>query len=404
MINRHQTIAVDVGGVGIGGNNPIRVQSMTNTDTEDVHATVAQIIELFEAGSEIVRITVPTAKAAKAVSEIKQQLVEQNCNVPLVGCFHYNGHKLLNEVPECAKALDKFRINPGNADRDETDINFDSFINLAIKYNKPIRIGVNWGSLDQRLIKKIMDDNQRLSSPRGSDELVREALVLSALNSAKRAEHLGLAANKIVISCKVSNVPDLIVVYEELAKRSNYALHLGLTEAGSGVKGIVSSTIGIGVLLQKGIGDTIRVSVTQEPGEARSLEVKVCCEILQALGARAFTPQITSCPGCGRTDTELFQGLVSRVNQFVHKNSKSWSQLYPGFEKIKIAVMGCIVNGPGESKHADIGISFPGRGEVPSAVIYADGNKFAVLRDQPGLSIADQFEKILEEYIKNKTS
>lgn len=389
MMNRHKTYAVKVGHIAIGGNNPIRVQSMTNTDTSDVEATVAQIIELHEAGSEIVRLAVPTEKTAKAVPLIKSRLEQLGYNVPLVGCFHYNGHKLLKDVPECAAALDKFRMNPGNVGSGHgADHNFDQFIELAITHNKPIRIGVNWGSLNlkENFLK---------------DKMYREALVISALNSAKRAEELGLNSDKIIISCKVSSVPELILVYENLAKKSNYALHLGLTEAGSGLKGIVSSAIGIGTLLQKGIGDTIRASVTQEPKQSRAFEVKICREVLQILGLRAFKPQITSCPGCGRTDTKLFQDLVSQINQFVDKNANSWSKLYPGCENIKIAVMGCIVNGPGESKHADIGISLPGKGETPVAVVYANNRKLAILRENSGKSIGNQFEEILAQYIKN---
>jgi (E)-4-hydroxy-3-methylbut-2-enyl-diphosphate synthase len=376
---------------------------MTNTETEDVKATVAQVIELCDAGSEIVRMTVSNTESAKAVPLIKAELLKRGYNVPLVGCFHYNGHLLLTEVPECAAALDKLRLNPGNVGvGNKRDTNFEAFIRAAIKYNKPIRIGANWGSLDQELIKKMMDENSRSASPKSSQELVREALVLSALLSAKKAEELGLPGNRIVLSCKVSSVPDLILVYEELARQCNYALHLGLTEAGSGLKGAVASALGIGVLLQKGIGNTIRVSITQGAGETRSREVRLCKIILQVLGLRAFSPQVTSCPGCGRTNNEYFQNLVGHINGVIEKNMHAWRSLYPGCESVKVAVMGCIVNGPGESKHADIGISLPGRGESPTAVVYADGKKFAVLQADAQQSVAEQFEKILKQYMQQR--
>jgi (E)-4-hydroxy-3-methylbut-2-enyl-diphosphate synthase len=321
----------------------------------------------------------------------------------LVGCFHYNGHSLLTEVPECAAALDKLRLNPGNvAAGTKRDHNFEAFINAAIKHNKPIRIGANWGSLDQELVDKLMDENANSVSPKSSNELVREALVLSALISAKKAEELGLPANRIVLSCKVSSVPDLILVYESLARQCNYALHLGLTEAGSGLKGAIASALGIGVLLEKGIGDTIRTSITQGLGEKRTREVKICKTILQVLGIRMFSPQMTSCPGCGRTNNEYFQNLVGHVNGVIEKNMNVWRSLYPGCESVKVAVMGCIVNGPGESKHADIGISLPGRGESPTAVVYADGEKFAVLQADAQQSVAEQFEKILEQYLQKR--
>ena len=395
----HKTNIVKVGDVLVGGGNQIVIQAMTNTNTADVESTVAQVIELYEAGAEIVRMTVPDKASAKAVPLIKEMLHKKNYSIPLVGCFHFNGSTLLEEFPECAKALDKLRMNPGNIGfGDKRDAQFESFIQTAIKYDKPIRIGVNFGSLDQTILTELMDKNSKLSEPRSSDEVTKEALVLSTLTSAKKAEEIGLPQNKIVISCKISNVPNLISVYEELANRCNYALHLGLTEAGNGLKGIISSTIAIGALLQKGIGDTIRVSVTPSPGESRTKEVKICQEILQSLELRAFKPQITSCPGCGRTKTKSFEELVDKTSKFVDEKSSSWRKICPEVGNLKIAVMGCVVNGPGESKHADIGISFPGIMENLVAVVYINGKRTHALK---GNNIAEQFQKILDDYVVN---
>jgi len=381
----------------IGGNNPIVIQSMTNTDTADVQATVDQSIELFEAGAEIVRMTVSNEQSARSIPDIREALDKRGYNMPLVGCFHFNGSKLLEDFPECAQALDKLRMNPGNIGFvGRRDLQFESFIQTAIKYDKPIRIGVNLGSLDQQILAELMDKNGLSKAALPSSAITREALVLSTLTSAKKAEEMGLSPDKIVISCKTSEISSLIDVYEELAKRSKYALHIGLTEAGGGLKGAISSAIGIGVLLQKGIGDTIRVSITPSPGETRTTEVKICQEILQALGIRAFKPQITSCPGCGRTNTKIFQELVYKTTKFVEQETSKWKKLAPGSENLKIAVMGCVVNGPGESKHADIGISLPGAGESLAAVVYTDGEKSHVLK---GDDVAEQFQKILSDYV-----
>ncbi len=399
-ISRHKTIPVKVGNFIIGGNAPILVQSMTNTDTADAVATFKQVKELHLAGSEIVRITVNNDAAAKSVPLIHEMLLKENLDIPLVGCFHYNGHRLLTDYPECAIALAKYRINPGNVGFGQKhDRQFEMMVECAIKHDRPVRIGVNWGSLDQDLSTKLMDKNSQLAEPKSADEVMREALVRSTLLSAKQAENIGLPANKIVISAKVSRVQDLVVVYQELVKRSNYALHLGLTEAGMGSKSIVATTAGLSILLQQGIGDTIRASLTPSPGDSRIREVTVCQEILQSLGLRSFTPQISACPGCGRTTSTYFQELAENIQDYITASMPTWKNLYPGVETMNIAVMGCIVNGPGESKHANIGISLPGSGESPIAPVFIDGQKTHTLR---GDNIADEFKVILTEYIAMK--
>ena len=399
MKTRHKTHQVEVAGIKIGGGAPVVVQSMTNTETKDYQATATQILELAEAGSEIVRITVNNNEAAQAVPKIKE-LVEKKSKVPLVGCFHYNGHQLLKDFPECAIALDKYRINPGNVGFGaKRDVQFEMMIEAALKYNKPIRIGVNWGSLDQDLATKLMDDNANLPQPKSADEMMLEAIIQSTLISAKKAEDIGLPANKIVLSAKVSRVQELVKVYRELAKRSNYALHLGLTEAGIGLKGIVAISSALSILLQEGIGDTIRASLTPRPDESRTQEVILCCEILQALGLKAFNPQVSACPGCGRTSSTYFQKLADDIQNFLQSIMPQWRQQYPGVENLKIAVMGCIVNGPGESKHADIGISLPGSGESPVAPVFIDGEKKYTLR---GDNITEEFKKILLAYVDKK--
>jgi len=399
-IRRHDTRAVAVGPVVIGGGAPVVVQSMTNTDTADVEATVRQVIELADAGSEIVRITVNNDDAAKAVPQIRDRLFLRGYDVPLVGDFHYHGHLLLTRRPECAQALAKLRINPGNVGFGaKRDRQFETMIEVALQHAKPVRIGVNWGSLDQALATRLMDDNARLAVPKAVDDVLREALVVSALASAARAEELGLPADRIVISAKVSRVQDLIAVYRELARRSRYALHLGLTEAGLGAKGIVATTAALAVLLQDGIGDTIRASLTPRPGEARTQEVVVCQELLQSLGLRSFTPQVTACPGCGRTTSTYFQELADRIQTYLRDQMPLWKQRYPGVETLNVAVMGCIVNGPGESKHADIGISLPGTGESPAAPVFIDGKKALTLR---GERIAEEFQALVEDYIERR--
>jgi (E)-4-hydroxy-3-methylbut-2-enyl-diphosphate synthase len=399
-IHRHQTVAVQVGSVTIGGGAPVVVQSMADTDTANVDATIQQVFDLHQAGSEIVRITVNNEAAARAVPHIRAGLNARGCHVPLIGDFHYNGHRLLNDFPQCAQVLDKYRINPGNVGYGQKrDLQFASMIEVAIKHNKPVRIGVNWGSLDQDLLAKLLDDNAKLSAPKPLGEITREALITSALSSAQYAEELGLPKNKIIIACKVSTVQDLVSLYQELAKRSNYALHLGLTEAGMGSKGIVATTAGLSILLQQGIGDTIRASLTPEPGALRTKEVTVCQEILQSVGLRAFTPSVTACPGCGRTTSAYFRELTQQIQDFIRDEMPKWRKLYPGIENMKVAVMGCIVNGPGESKHADIGISLPGTGESPVAPVFIDGEKAMTLR---GDHIAEEFKVIVVDYIKNK--
>jgi (E)-4-hydroxy-3-methylbut-2-enyl-diphosphate synthase len=399
-IRRQRSHGVEVGGVVIGGGAPVVVQSMTNTDTADVEATVRQVEELAAAGSEIVRITVNTKEAAESVPHIRDRLMVRGCEVPLVGDFHYHGHLFLSRYPACAEALAKFRINPGNvgfgAKRDKQ---FEMMIEAAIEHQKPVRIGVNWGSLDEALSTRMMDDNAKLAEPRSADEVLREALVVSALASAKRAEEIGLGADRIVISAKVSRVQDLIAVYRELARRSAYALHLGLTEAGMGAKGIVATTAALSVLLQEGIGDTIRASLTPRPGEARIQEVLVCQELLQAMGLRAFTPQVAACPGCGRTTSTVFQELAEKIEGYLRDQMPVWKSRYPGVETLNVAVMGCIVNGPGESKHADIGISLPGTGETPAAPVFIDGEKALTLR---GEGIAEEFQALVENYVEKR--
>ncbi|HXJ10529.1 MAG TPA: flavodoxin-dependent (E)-4-hydroxy-3-methylbut-2-enyl-diphosphate synthase [Burkholderiales bacterium] len=399
-LGRRRSRPVDVGGVVIGGGAPIVVQSMTNTDTEDAAATARQVAELARAGSELVRITVNTPQAAAQVAPIRELLDRNGIAVPLVGDFHYNGHKLLTQHPDCARALAKYRINPGNVGKGaKRDEQFATMIECALKYHKPVRIGVNWGSLDQELLARMMDENAKLASPRDSLDVMREAVIRSALESAQAAQEIGLPAERIVISCKMSQVQDLIAVYRELARRCDYALHLGLTEAGMGSKGIVASTAAMGVLLQEGIGDTIRVSLTPEPGGSRTREVQVAQEILQTMGLRSFTPMVSACPGCGRTTSTVFQELAEKIQSFLREKMPEWKTRYAGVEEMRVAVMGCVVNGPGESKHANIGISLPGTGEVPVAPVYVDGKKTVTLK---GERIAEEFQAIVEDYVREK--
>jgi len=396
-IERRNSVAVDVGSVTVGGGAPIVVQSMTNTDTADVEATARQVADLAEAGSELVRITVDRAEAAAAVPYIRDRLDQFGVNVPLIGDFHYIGHKLLSEHPACAEALAKYRINPGNVGRREKrDKQFSTMIQIALEYRRPVRIGVNWGSLDQDLATRMMDDNAKLTEPKDAAEVIQNALIESAIGSARRAEELGMTRDQIVLSCKVSEVQTLISVYRGLAARGDHALHLGLTEAGMGSKGIVASTAAIGVLLQQGIGDTIRVSLTPEPDGERTEEVIVAQEILQTMGLRAFTPLVTACPGCGRTTSTVFQELAEKIQAYVRDRMPEWRAQYEGVEDMNLAVMGCIVNGPGESKHADIGISLPGTGEQPAAPVFVDGEKTVTLR---GANIVDEFQKIVDNYV-----
>ncbi|PAT43213.1 flavodoxin-dependent (E)-4-hydroxy-3-methylbut-2-enyl-diphosphate synthase [Vandammella animalimorsus] len=386
--------------VTIGGDAPVRIQSMTNTDTEDAIATAIQVKELAQAGSELVRITVNTNKAAEAVPHIREQLDRMGVQVPLVGDFHFNGHKLLSDFPDCAQALSKYRINPGNVGKGARhDIQFGQMIEAALKWDKPVRIGVNWGSLDQELLARLMDENLQRAQPWDTRQVMYEALISSALDSAQKAERLGMAAGQIVLSCKVSSVQDLVAVYRELSRRCNYPLHLGLTEAGMGAKGTVASAAALSLLLQEGIGDTIRVSLTPQPGEARTQEVVVAAEILQALGLRTFVPSVTACPGCGRTTSTTFQELAKQIDDFLRAQMPLWRARYPGVENMKVAVMGCIVNGPGESKHADIGISLPGNGEAPSAPVFIDGEKAMHLK---GEDIAQQFHRIVSDYVQKR--
>ena len=401
-LDRRHSVAVKVGSVTIGGNNPIVIQSMTNTDTADADATTKQVQELAVAGSELVRITVNTNEAAAEVAKIREKLDTLGCHVPLVGDFHYNGHKLLLDYPECAQALDKYRINPGNVGfGKKKDNQYAIMIEQAIKYDKPVRIGVNWGSLDQELLTKMMDENAKQPTPLDTDEVMQEALIVSALKSAERAVELGLPKDHIILSCKVSGVQKLISVYRDIAQRCDYALHLGLTEAGMGSKGIVASTASLGVLLQEGIGDTIRISLTPEPEGDRCNEVIVAQEILQTMGLRSFTPLVTACPGCGRTTSTVFQELAEKIQTYVRNQMPIWREKYTGVEDMNLAVMGCVVNGPGESKHADIGISLPGTGENPSAPVFIDGEKTVTLK---GDSIAEDFQKIVDDYVKKKYS
>ncbi len=393
---------VRVGSVLVGGDAPIVVQSMTNTDTVDIGATVRQVQALAAAGSELVRITVNTVEAATAVPRIRERLDVVGCNVPLIGDFHFNGHKLLTQVPECAEALAKLRINPGNIGRGgKRDEQFATLIEMACRYDKPVRIGVNWGSLDQALAARMMDENAQSMQPVEADVVMRRALIASALESAHKAEALGLGGDKIILSCKMSRVQDLIAVYGELAAQCDYPLHLGLTEAGMGSKGIVASTAALAVLLQRGIGDTIRISLTPEPGGERTREVQVAQEILQALGLRAFTPQVIACPGCGRTTSTVFQELASDIETYLREQMPVWRESHPGVESMQVAVMGCVVNGPGESKHANIGISLPGTGEVPVAPVYVDGEKTVTLK---GARIAEEFQAIVEDYVRSHYS
>ncbi len=397
---RRTTRQVRVKDVVIGGTAPIVVQSMTNTDTADVASTVVQVAALAQAGSELVRVTVNTAEAAAAVPEIRRQLDRRGIGVPLVGDFHFNGHKLLAEFPECAAVLDKYRINPGNVGRgSRRDEQFAQLIELACRYDKPVRIGVNWGSLDQEVLARFMDENAALANPAPVEIVMRHALVASALESATMAEQLGLPQDRIILSCKVSGVQDLISVYRDLAARCDYPLHLGLTEAGMGSKGIVASTAAMGILLQEGIGDTIRVSLTPEPNGDRTQEVVVAQEILQTMGLRAFTPMVTACPGCGRTTSTYFQELASRIQSYLRESMPQWRIDYPGVEHLHVAVMGCVVNGPGESKLADIGISLPGSGERPVAPVYVDGEKTVTLK---GDRIAEEFQAIVYEYVQRR--
>ncbi|MGR8979027.1 MAG: flavodoxin-dependent (E)-4-hydroxy-3-methylbut-2-enyl-diphosphate synthase [Gammaproteobacteria bacterium] len=396
---RKMTHQVLVGDVKVGGGAPIVVQSMTNTDTADVSATANQIIELANAGSEIVRVTVNTEEAAKAVPEIRNQLDQKGYSVPIVGDFHFNGHKLLEKYPDCAAALDKYRINPGNVGRGKSrDPQFQQMVEFACRYDKPVRIGVNGGSLDQAVLTRLLDENRSLSNPEPLAAVTRKAIVLSALESAAKAEEIGLSKNKIILSCKISNVQELIQIYQDLSRRCDYALHLGLTEAGMGSKGIVASSAALSVLMQQGVGDTIRISLTPEPGSSRTQEVIVAQELLQTMGFRSFTPMVISCPGCGRTTSDYFQKLAMEIQSYLRDQMPVWRSRYPGVEEMEVAVMGCVVNGPGESKNANIGISLPGTGESPVAPVYEDGIKTVTLK---GDRIAEEFQALVERYIES---
>lgn len=398
-MSRRNTVGVQVGNVQIGGGAPVVVQSMTNTDTADVDSTVKQVYELARAGSELVRITVDREESAEAVARIRDALDKKGCQVPLVGDFHFNGHKLLDKYPDCAEALGKYRINPGNVGRgSKRDPQFAQMIEFACRYNKPVRIGVNWGSLDQSVLARLLDENAQLVEPKPLPEIMREAVITSALESANKAVELGLPKNRIVLSCKMSGVQELIAVYESMAARCDYALHLGLTEAGMGSKGIVASTAALSVLLQQGIGDTIRISLTPEPGADRSLEVIVAQEILQTMGIRSFMPMVISCPGCGRTTSDYFQKLAQQIQSHLRHKMPEWKKRYKGVEDMHVAVMGCVVNGPGESKNANIGISLPGTGEQPVAPVFEDGVKTVTLK---GENIADEFQEIVERYVRS---
>jgi (E)-4-hydroxy-3-methylbut-2-enyl-diphosphate synthase len=397
---RRKSVAVKVGNITIGGDAPVVVQSMTNTDTADVDGTAQQVADLHRAGSEIVRITVDREEAAKAVPYIREKLDRWGLDVPLVGDFHYIGHQLLTKYPDCAEALAKYRINPGNVGfREKKDGQFSTMIETAMEFDRPVRIGVNWGSLDQELVVQMMDENAKSKNPRPAAEITRESLVVSALSNAQRAEDLGMPKNKMVLSCKVSEVQGMVAAYFSLAERCEYALHLGLTEAGMGSKGIVASTAALAVLLQQGIGDTIRVSLTPEPGGDRTQEVVVAQEVLQTIGLRSFMPLVTACPGCGRTTSTVFQSLAGKIQGYVRQRMPEWRDTYPGVEELNLAVMGCIVNGPGESKYADIGISLPGTGEQPAAPVFIDGEKKLTLR---GANIAEEFQDLVEDYVKNR--
>ncbi len=398
--DRRVSVGVDVGGIKVGADAPVVVQSMTNTDTADIDGTVKQVIDLAQAGSELVRITVDRPEAAAAVPHIRNRLDAAGVNVPLVGDFHYIGHKLLTDFPACAEALAKYRINPGNVGfREKRDRQFSTMIEIALQYERPVRIGVNWGSLDQELLTRLMDENARLETPLPASDVMHEAIVQSALLSADRAQELGMGKDQIILSAKVSQVQDLIAVYTKLAGRCDLALHLGLTEAGMGTKGIVSSTAGMAILLQQGIGDTIRVSLTPEPNGDRTREVVVAQEILQSIGLRSFAPAVVACPGCGRTTSTVFQELAEDIQNYVRERMPAWRETHHGFEELQLAVMGCIVNGPGESKHADIGISLPGTGETPAAPVFIDGEKAMTLR---GADISDQFKTIVEDYVEKR--
>ncbi len=400
ITQRRPSVGVQIGSVMVGGGAPVVVQSMTNTDTADPKATARQVAQLASAGSELVRITVDRDESAAAVPHIREELDRLGVNVPLVGDFHYNGHTLLNDHPACAEALAKYRINPGNVGfKEKKDRNFSMMIETALRFDRPVRIGVNWGSLDQALLTSLMDENHKAAEPKEARSVMHEAVVLSGLHSAGRAEAIGLPRNRIIISAKCSEVQDLIAVYRTLAARSDYALHLGLTQAGMGSKGIVASTAALSVLLQEGIGDTIRISLTPEPGGDRTREVLVAQEILQTMGLRAFAPMVIACPGCGRTTSTVFQELAQDIQAYVRHRLPDWRRDYPGFENLQLAVMGCIVNGPGESKHADIGISLPGTGELPTAPVYVDGRKVTTLR---GENIGSQFKDIVENYVRTR--
>jgi len=397
-IQRKRTVPVRIGHIRVGGDEPIRVQSMTNTDTADIASTVSQCADLARAGSELVRITVNNESAADAVPRIRERLDAMGINVPLIGDFHFNGHRLLTDYPACAEALAKYRINPGNVGRGEKrDSQFATMIEIACRYDRPVRIGVNWGSLDQDLVVRMMDENAKRPEPKEADQVMREAMVESAIGSALRAEELGLPRDHIILSCKMSGVQDLISVYRMLAERSDHALHLGLTEAGMGSKGIVASTAAVGVLLQHGIGDTIRISLTPAPGESRTREVIVAQEILQTMGLRQFAPMVTACPGCGRTTSTLFQELAQDIQDYLRDQMPVWRETRPGVETMQVAVMGCVVNGPGESKQANIGISLPGTGEQPSAPVYIDGQKVTTLK---GAGLAERFKAMVEDYVE----
>ncbi len=401
-VRRHRTVAVRVGGVTVGGESPVVVQSMTNTDTADVEATASQIAELALAGSELVRITVDTEAAAQAVPAIRERLEQRGFTTPLIGDFHFNGHSLLVKYPECARALDKYRINPGNVGRGaKRDVQFSAMIEIACLYDKAVRIGVNWGSMDQDLVARMMDANSHSAEPKTNDEMIRSIMLESAITSAAKAEELGLGRDRMVLSVKMSGVQDLIAVYRDLARRSDYALHLGLTEAGMGSRGIVASTAALSVLLQEGIGDTIRISLTPEPGGARSEEVVVAQEILQSMGLRSFAPMVIACPGCGRTSSSYFQQLAKDIQTYLRGRMPRWRELYPGVEEMTVAVMGCVVNGPGESKHANIGISLPGSGEEPVAPVYEDGIKTVTLK---GGQIALDFQAVVDAYVASHYS
>jgi (E)-4-hydroxy-3-methylbut-2-enyl-diphosphate synthase len=400
IIYRKPTQAVQVGSVQVGGNAPIVVQSMTNTDTADVNATVQQIIELYNAGSELVRITVNSEAAAQAVPDIDYRLQQRGYLIPIIGDFHFNGHKLLEKYPDCAQALAKYRINPGNVGRGKSrDPQFQQMIEFACRYDKPVRIGVNGGSLDPVVLAQLLDENRQLTAPQPLEAVTREAIIRSALDSAEKAQSIGLAKNKIILSCKISNVQQLIQIYQQLSTRCDYALHLGLTEAGMGSKGIVASSAALSVLLQQGIGDTIRISLTPEPGAARTQEVIVAQELLQTMGFRAFSPMVIACPGCGRTTSDYFQKLAKDIQNYLRAQMPIWKNRYPGVENLEVAVMGCVVNGPGESKNANIGISLPGTGESPVAPVYEDGEKTVTLK---GDHIAEEFQVLVERYIERR--